>query len=153
MAPPSALALDPLALYSTSQFQHFQPTARMTGFDAAFFYAGQEPYYPTGKAKEMVMTDVLQTEYAATTCKWFFEIKTGKLLGMECWLLPDTDPCELTFTDYQPRDGVHRTEIDDERVGRRLLRWRRQDADRPRRRTPRHFGKPASPRPFGARKA
>ena len=33
-APPSALALDPLARYSTSQFQHFQPAARMTGFDA-----------------------------------------------------------------------------------------------------------------------
>lgn len=79
---------------------------RIAGFDAAFFYSGQEPYYPTGNAKDVVMTDVLQTEYAATTCKWFFEVKTGKLLGAECWLLPDTDPCELTFTDYQPRDGV-----------------------------------------------
>lgn len=38
VAPPSALALDPLALYSTSQFQHFQPTARMTGFDAVSFW-------------------------------------------------------------------------------------------------------------------
>jgi len=79
---------------------------RTAGFDAAFFYAGQEPYYPTAKAKESVMTDVIQTEYAATVCKWYFEIKTGKLLGCECWLLPDTDPCELTFGDYQKRDGV-----------------------------------------------
>lgn len=67
------------------------------GFDAAFFYAGTEPFYPNGRAKEMVMTDVLQTEYAATTCKWYFDQKTGRLIGSECWLLPDTDPCELTF--------------------------------------------------------
>jgi hypothetical protein len=32
--PPTALALDPLARYSTSQFQHFTPMARMSGFDA-----------------------------------------------------------------------------------------------------------------------
>jgi len=33
-AAPSALALDPLARYSTSQFQHFTPMSRMAGFDA-----------------------------------------------------------------------------------------------------------------------
>jgi hypothetical protein len=38
VGPPSALALDPLALYSTSQFQHFQPIARLTGFDAVSFW-------------------------------------------------------------------------------------------------------------------
>jgi hypothetical protein len=31
---PSALALDPLARYATSQFQHFTPMSRMVGFDA-----------------------------------------------------------------------------------------------------------------------
>lgn len=91
-----------MALYHWRRFL----IQRMTGFDAAFFYAGQEPYYPTAKAKEMVMTDVIQTEYAATVCKWYFETKTGKLLGAECWLLPDTDPCELIFTDYQVHEGV-----------------------------------------------
>ena len=91
-----------MALYHWRRFL----VQRTTGFDAAFFYAGQEPYYPTARAKEMILTDVIQTEYAATTCKWFFEIKTGKLLGVECWLLPDTDPCELTFSDYQAREGV-----------------------------------------------
>ena len=30
----SAAALDPLARYATSQYQHFLPSARMTGFDA-----------------------------------------------------------------------------------------------------------------------
>jgi len=30
----SATALDPLARYATSQYQHFLPSARMTGFDA-----------------------------------------------------------------------------------------------------------------------
>ena len=91
-----------MALYHWRRFL----IQRMTGFDAAFFYAGQEPFYATGKAKDSVLTDVLQTEYAATTCKWYFEIKTGKLLGVECWLLPDTDPCELYFSEYQARDGV-----------------------------------------------
>jgi hypothetical protein len=31
---PSATALDPLARYSTSQYQHFQKVAKLTGFDA-----------------------------------------------------------------------------------------------------------------------
>ena len=31
---PSAVALDPLAHYSTSQYQHFQKVAKLTGFDA-----------------------------------------------------------------------------------------------------------------------
>ncbi|HMO35683.1 MAG TPA: hypothetical protein PKA06_06545 [Gemmatales bacterium] len=76
-------------------------TERQRGFDAAFFYAGTEPYYPTGQPRDMILTDVLQTEYAATVCKWYFEISNGKLIGAECWLLPDTDPCELSFFDYQ----------------------------------------------------
>jgi hypothetical protein len=33
-AAPSASALDPLARYSTSAFQHFLPTARLAGYDA-----------------------------------------------------------------------------------------------------------------------
>lgn len=33
-APPAAPALDPLARYSTAAYQHFLPTARLTGFDA-----------------------------------------------------------------------------------------------------------------------
>jgi hypothetical protein len=33
-AAPTASALDPLARYSTMPFQHFLPTARLTGFDA-----------------------------------------------------------------------------------------------------------------------
>src|SRR5204863_8900767 len=31
---PTALALDPLALYSTSAYQHFLPTGRLSGYDA-----------------------------------------------------------------------------------------------------------------------
>jgi len=81
-------------------------TQGITGFDSTFQYAGQEPYYPSAHPKDMVMTDVLQTEYAATLCKWYFDVQDGKLLGMECWLLPDTDPAELAFHDYQPRGGV-----------------------------------------------
>ncbi len=33
-AAPTAQALDPLARYMTSAYQHFLPTARLTGFDA-----------------------------------------------------------------------------------------------------------------------
>ncbi|MBL8824465.1 MAG: trypsin-like peptidase domain-containing protein [Planctomycetia bacterium] len=71
-----------------------------TGFDAAFFYAGTEPYYPLGEPANYTLADVIQTEYAATVCKWYFNPADGMLLGCECWLLPDTDPCELTFLDY-----------------------------------------------------
>ncbi|MFO0813747.1 MAG: trypsin-like peptidase domain-containing protein [Gemmatales bacterium] len=79
---------------------------REKGFDAAFFYAGTEPFYPTGQSKEMTLADVLQSEYAATTCKWYFDTKTGELIGCECWLLPDTDPCEITFREYA--EGIPR---------------------------------------------
>jgi hypothetical protein len=34
VAPPTASALDPLARYSTTAYQHFHPTARVVGYDA-----------------------------------------------------------------------------------------------------------------------
>jgi S1-C subfamily serine protease len=91
-----------MALFHWRRFLTLGPA----GFDTAFHYAGQEPYYPTGQAKEMVMTDVIQTEYAATTCKWYFDGKDGNLLGLECWLLPDTDPAEIAFFEYQSKGEV-----------------------------------------------
>lgn len=91
-----------MALYHWRRFL----LQREKGFDAAFYYAGTEPYYSTGQPKDAVLTDVIQTEYAATNCKWFFDQKSGKLLGCECWLLPDTDPCEISFLDYQKNGEV-----------------------------------------------
>jgi serine protease Do len=98
-APPGSGGLA-MALFHWRRFH----LLREKGFDSAFFYAGTEPFYPSGSAKEMTLCDVLQTEYAATTCKWYFSPKTGELLGCECWLLPDTDPCELSFSGT--KDGV-----------------------------------------------
>lgn len=85
-----------MALYHWRRFL----TLGKTGFDAAFFYAGTEPFYPQGEPGQYTLADVIQTEYAATVCKWYFNPADGRLLGCECWLLPDTDPCELTFLDY-----------------------------------------------------
>jgi hypothetical protein len=39
--PPTATALDPLARYSTSAYQHFQPVARLVGFDAVSLWVRQ----------------------------------------------------------------------------------------------------------------
>ncbi len=91
-----------MALYHWKRFL----IQRDKGFDAAFFYVGTEPFYPMGQPKESILADVIQTEYAATTCKWYFDTSSGKLLGGECWLIPDTDPCELSFFDYKKQGSV-----------------------------------------------
>jgi serine protease Do len=87
------------------------------GFEAGFSYGGVEPFYPTGWPASRAQADVLLTEHAAVNCKWFFSRQDGTLLGMECWLEPDADPCEVTFGDYREAEGRKRPHLLEVRHG------------------------------------
>lgn len=80
-----------------------------------FEYGGYEPFYPMpldgttpeNYASLRVDTEVLWTEHAAVTCKWYFSREDQRLLGCDVWVAEDDipDPCEIYFHDYQPVDG------------------------------------------------
>ena len=55
-AAPSATALDPLARYSTSQYQHFQKVARVSGFDAVSMWL-RELEVQTGRTVAVELHD------------------------------------------------------------------------------------------------
>jgi hypothetical protein len=83
------------------------------GFEGRFSHGGNEPFYPlptdgaapTSLAALRVDTEILQTEHAATPCKWYFSNTDHTLLGGEISVVPDEDPCELYFSDYRNIDG------------------------------------------------
>jgi S1-C subfamily serine protease len=92
------------------------------GFERRFAHGGNEPFYPRpvdGKEPPSlgdlrVDTEVIQTEHAATPCKWYFSRPDAALLGGEIVIVPDEDPCELYFSDYRSVDGLmlpHRVEV------------------------------------------
>jgi serine protease Do len=92
------------------------------GFEGQMSHGGFEPFYPrplAGPAPRSladlrVDTEVLTTEHAAATAKWFFDKKDQRLLGAEINPVRDEDPCELYFHDFKPVDGrllPHRIEI------------------------------------------
>ncbi len=75
------------------------------GFDKLYTYGGYEPFYPDGTTKSRVDAEVLITEHAGIQTKWYFSKKDQSLLGFECYLKRDQDPCEVVFADYQAVDG------------------------------------------------
>jgi serine protease Do len=76
------------------------------GFEGEFTYGGYEPFYPTGAPASRVLTDVLNTEHAGFRGKWFFQQESPRLLGLESWLAPSIDPCEISFSDWREVQGV-----------------------------------------------
>ncbi len=66
-----------------------------------FIYAGHEPYYPEGTPKGRVEAEVIETELANVTTKWYFAKTDGTLLGLETYVKKDEDPCEVSFSDYK----------------------------------------------------
>ncbi len=97
-------------------------TAGQKGFEQGFNHGGFEPFYPMpadgSKPKSYsdlrVNTEVLRTEHAAATGKWFFSLKDQNLVGAEITVIRDEDPCELYFSDYKKVDGrelPHRIEV------------------------------------------
>lgn len=83
------------------------------GFVGQFAHGGHEPFYPPRldgvppKSLKDLRADaeVLITEEADITTKWYFALNDHKLLGFEVWIEPNEDPCEVYFYDYKPVDG------------------------------------------------
>ena len=96
-------------------------THGVSGFEQQFSHGGHEPFYPPassgaaiGFTDRRVDTEVLLTEHAAISAKWYFSLKDQTLLGAEVYVVKDEDPCELYFADYKKVDGKllpHRIDI------------------------------------------
>jgi S1-C subfamily serine protease len=92
------------------------------GFGGHAAHGGNEPCYPPprdGKAPKRlgdlrVDCEVLTTEEADVTAKWYFARQDGSLIGLEVWIERHEDPCEVYFYDYQDVNGrklPHRMEV------------------------------------------
>lgn len=95
-----------MALYQYKRFL----TLGEAGFEGGFFHGGWEPFYLPVDGKTIkdrkVDTQVIQTEHAAVTCKWYFSKgEDCKLLGFETFLSDTEDPCEVYLSDYKAVDG------------------------------------------------
>jgi S1-C subfamily serine protease len=83
------------------------------GFEGQFSHGGYEPFYPppaNGKPPKSlndlrVDAEVLLTEHAAITAKWYFSLKDQTLLGFEASVDGEDDPCEVYLSDYQSVEG------------------------------------------------
>jgi serine protease Do len=96
-------------------------TAGPKGFDREFIHGGVEPFYVPGPdpakreyVKERVMAEVIRTEGAGVTAKWYFSTKDYSLLGFEVSIDKEEDPCEVFLSDYKKVDGrdlPHKIEV------------------------------------------
>lgn len=75
------------------------------GFEGGFAYGGHEPFYPDGLLPSRTDVEVLNTEHGNGSVKWFFSPKDATLLGFECYLDKNQDPCEVILLDYKELDG------------------------------------------------
>lgn len=92
------------------------------GFTQGFSHGGTEPVYPPpadGKpvedwSKLRVDCEVIRANYAGIEGKWYYDLKTAKLIAAEVQVLRDEDPCELYFSEYKAVDGrelPHRVDV------------------------------------------
>jgi S1-C subfamily serine protease len=106
------------ALY---QYRRFL-TLGASGFEGHFSYGGYEPFYPPpadGKETKSlndwrVDAEVMLTEHAAVSTKWYFSRKDQTLLGFEVTIDKEEDPCEVYLSEYKAVDGrqlPHRFEV------------------------------------------
>jgi S1-C subfamily serine protease len=83
-------------------------------FNVKCLYGGYEPIYPDGTPKSRFMTEFLDTESGPTAMKWYFTQKDQALVGVECYITKNGDPCELYFSDYKDVNGrklPHKIEV------------------------------------------
>jgi serine protease Do len=92
------------------------------GFTREFRHGGTEPIYPPsldGKpiedwTKVRQLCEVIRTNDAGIVAKWYFSPQTHELVACEAAVLPDDDPCEVFFRDYQTVDArklPHRIDV------------------------------------------
>jgi S1-C subfamily serine protease len=90
-------------------------------FTGGFSHGGVEPFYPppadgtkTDFFKQRVLCEVLRTEQAGVSAKWYFSQDDQTLLGFEVSVDENDDPCEVYLSDYRKVDGrdlPHRIEV------------------------------------------
>jgi hypothetical protein len=100
-----------LALYHYRQLLAFGPG----GFVGGCSHGGVEPFYPPPPpgekpdwSKQRVDCEVLRTQHAGTSVKWYFSTRpgqAGRLDGFEVTIDRDEDPCEVYLSDYKAEDG------------------------------------------------
>jgi serine protease Do len=107
-----------LALYHWQQLLAGRGEKDFTG---GFSHGGVEPFYPPSPdggrpdyAKQRVDCEVLRTQQAGVSAKWYFSQKDQTLLGFEVSPDDKDDPCEVYLSDYKQVDGrdlPHRLEV------------------------------------------
>lgn len=97
-----------VALYQYQQLL----SAGAKGFSGDFSHGGVEPLYPplpgNGRpdyVKQRVDCEVLRTEQANVSTKWYFSRQDQALLGFEVSVDDKDDPCEVYLSDYKKADG------------------------------------------------
>lgn len=75
------------------------------GFEGEFAYGGYEPFYGADTVASRVDAEVINSKHGPFMAKWFFDRKDGMLVGAECYVEEDQDPCELSFKDYKEVNG------------------------------------------------
>jgi len=86
-------------LAALEQLKHFLSDPR--DYFTEFYYLGSEPSRDTGER-----VDVLITTRSLVTCRWYFDQKSGALLGFDTALAEDADPCEIRFQELVRQNNV-----------------------------------------------
>jgi S1-C subfamily serine protease len=93
---------------------HELMTVGEKAFPTNFSHGGIEPFYPPlppgnkpDFAKQRVDCEVLRTESAGVSAKWYFSQKDQTLLGFEVWVedVNKDDPCEVYLSEYAKVEG------------------------------------------------
>jgi S1-C subfamily serine protease len=102
-----------LALYHWQQLLAGRGEKDFTG---GFSHGGVEPFYPPAAdgTRQRVDCEVLRTQQAGVSAKWYFSQTDQTLLGFEVYPDEKDDPCEVYLSDYKKvddRDLPHRLEV------------------------------------------
>ena len=101
------------------------------GFEGGFDHGGHEPWYAAGSGTAVgprVECEVLKTRHSALDGKWYFDLATRRLVGLESTLTREDDPCELCFGDYKSVEGRELPHTIVVRVGERVYGTLRIDS-------------------------
>ena len=93
------------------------------GFEGGFEHGGHEPWYAAGEKEAIgprVECEVLKTRHSTFDGKWYYDLATRRLVGLESSATREDDPCELCFSDYRTVEGRELPHTITARVGERV---------------------------------
>ena len=85
-------------LAALHQFKLFLTEGSATFTD--FWYEGSQPL-----DGESTQVDVVISRKSATECRWYFRSSDGVMLGFDCSLSPNVDPCKIRFLKHSKFEG------------------------------------------------